>query len=202
MESKKMQGFYVMDQLGLNHHLAEAVKDMDKADYLAELFGYQFSIRTDREYGITKDLPFFLIDSKQQYDSIRSRLMRCIEEGMILILSDGHRYDNALQFNMVLCIDCDGSFLAEYSSRNVPLRHMYRFPDDLAHISGNINERYQDWDISNRIAGGIDLRELESILNQLYLMIEKTMLYRRYLELSVYKVPCGTKQEPIAYWEI
>ena len=202
MKSNKMLGFYRMDRYGLNHHFAEAVTDIGRSDQLAEVFSYQFTIRTDRNTGIVKDLPFYLIDTKEQYYAIRDVLIQNIRKGLILILSDGHHYDKFLRYNLVLSVDYDGHFLAEYSSINVPLRHMYRYPKYLANVTGNVNDRYQNWDTLNRIAGGVDLREIESLINQQFLVIEKSMLYRRYLELSVYQVPCGTRHETVAYWEI
>ena len=202
MESSKLKAFRQMDKLGLNHHRTEAVISLEVADALAAEFTYRFSIRTDRSYGITKDLPFFLIDEKKQYLEIRENLKTLLADGFVLIVSDGHRYDPYLKYNMVFSVNYDGQFRAEYSAKNVPLRHMYRYPNELVQVSGNIHKRYPDWDIRNRQAAGMDFRQIRDMLYLQYIQAEKLGLYRRYLELSVYQVPCGTRNEEVAYWEI
>lgn len=202
MRSKKLECFRQMDRLELNHHHTESVTSLEVADFLAEKFEYRFSIRTDRNYGITKDLPFFLIDEKRQYFLIRKNLQELLNMDFILIFSDGHHYDPYLKYNLVFYMNYDGNFQAEYSAKNVPLRHMYRYPDTLVQVTGNINERYPDWDIRNRQVAEIDFRQIRDTIYLQYMRAEKLQLYRRHLEMSVYTVPCGVRHEEIAYWEI
>lgn len=202
MGNNKLKAFRQMDSLGLNHHRTEVVTSLEVADTLAAEFTYQFSIRTDRNHGITKDLPFFLIDEKEQYLEIREKLKALLMDGFVLIVSDGHRYDPYMKYNLVFSVNYDGEFKAEYSTKNVPLRHMYRYPKELVQVSGNINERYPNWDIRNRQAAKIDFRQIRDMIYLQYMWVEKLDLYRRHLELSVYRIPCGIRNEEIVYWEI
>lgn len=97
-----------------------------------------------------KNLPFYLVENYDQYNDIRMHILDNLNAGMILLISDGRRYDPFLKYNMVFSIGYDSLFHAEYSIRNVPLRHMYRYRNDLINVTGHIDERYGSWDIQNR----------------------------------------------------
>lgn len=202
MLSKKEAGFRQMDRLGLNHHNTYVVHDMEEADEVVKSCGFLCSIRTDRYHGVTKDLPFYLVEKEDGYKGIRMQIQDNFDAGMLLLISDGRHYDSLLKYNMVFSVGYDGLFRAEYSTRNVPLRHMYRHSDDLINVTGHIDERYGSWEVQNRDRNQVDLREIRDLFYQVYLKIEKIHLRNRQIELSVYRMPCGTLHEPVIYWEI
>ena len=200
--SSKIDSLTNIDKLGLNHHNYVVVYDIAQADYLAKKFKYKFSVRTDKLNGYNKDLPFFLFDNEIEYFCNRKMLQTLLSCNYTLIFSDGHLYDDFLKYNMVLYIDRNGDFIAEYSAKNVSLRHMYQYPNELSLIRGNINERYCDWCLSNIRVAGIDVRIIREKIYEQFLIIDKFNLYGRYLEMSVYMKSCGVNNSDTVYWEI
>lgn len=202
MKSKKEAAFRQMDRLGLNHHNVYITQRIEEADLIIKSFGFLCSIRTDCCHGVTKDLPFYLIEDPADYFKARIQIQEHLHSGMVLLISDGRHYDGFLKYNMVMSVAYDGTFRAEYSTQNVPLRHMYWYPKDLINITGHIDERYASWEILNRENNKISIREIKNLLYQVYLKIEQLHLYNCQIELSVYKIPCGVLHEHVIYWEI
>lgn len=202
MTYTKIKSFEQMDRLSLNHHQIKVVCSLPEADQTVRDYAYCCSIRTDRDFGIKKDLPFYLVDKPEHYQDIRCLLQENLDAGMILLISNGRQFDKYLRFNMVMSMERDGKFQAEYCTKNTPLRHMYRYPSKLVYIRGNVNERFGDWEVDNREANTIDLREIRNLIAKLYLKVENLYLYGKHLELSLYWVPCGTLKEEIVFWEL
>lgn len=202
MISQKEAGFRRMDRLGLNHHMVYIAHDLSEANRSVRTCGFPCTIRTDRYYGVTKDLPFYLVENAKGYENIRKQIQDNFDSGMILLISNGRQYDVFLKYNMVFSVGYDGCFRAEYSTRNVPLRHMYRHRESLVNVTGHIDERYASWEVQNREHNQVDLREIRDLFYQIYVKIEEQHLRNRQIELSVYHVPCGTLHEPVIFWEI
>lgn len=200
--SSKIDSLKLIDKCKLNHHNFVVVKSIEELDNFAKNCNYKLSIRTDRKTGITKCLPFFLIDNQIEYYYNRSSFKLFMLCDYLLIASDGHFYDDYLKYNMVISIEKNDDFVAEYSSVNVPLRHMYKYPNKLAIISGNVNERYFDWYLYNTRVSGLDIRLIRDKIYEQYLVVLKNNLFNRYLELSVYSKDCGVNNSDTVYWEV
>lgn len=198
---KKVNSIRRLDHLSLNHHVMCITRSMEEAlAFVSE--NPKGSIRTDRANESAYDLPFYVYEDQKEFERLISKLCRHIKDGLILILSNGHAYDTELRYNLVCSIDWEHCCKAEWSVKQVPLRHMYRYPGELVSLCGHIDGRLSDWEISNRAANRVDLREIFELVQALFLTVDKKGLYGKQLELSVYRVPCGTQNEHMVFWEI
>lgn len=198
---KKVNSIRELDRMGLNRHVMCITRNMEEALFFARA-NPKGSIRTDRIYESAYDLPFYVYEDQEEFEHLIPKLCQHIKEGLILILSNGHAYDAELRYNLVCSIDRDYWCRAEWSTKQVPLRHMYRYPERLISLYGHIDGRLSDWEISNRAANTIDLREIFQRLQELFLVVDAKDLYGKHLEVSVYNTSCGTRNTDMVFWEI
>lgn len=198
----KVESVKNISKLGFNRHNMIFTNSFDEAERSIKLYNYICSIRTDREGNNTKNLPFYVLNNQKEFEDIKEKLLANIKDDMILIISDGHHYDNKLLYNMVVCFDKDGEFNAEFNCRNVTLRHMYNYPNDMVGINGNINDTVASWIVNNKEHNKINIRNVGNLLNRLYEIVYDKNLYDKHLEISVYKDKCGIMNEEYVCWEI
>lgn len=198
----KVESLKKIRKLGLNIHNTIITDDLSILEDMIKKYDYVCSIRTDKEYGITKDMPFYLINGQDDYKRVKSNLALDKKEDMMFILSNGHQYDDRLIYNMVVSFEKDGKFTCEYSVKNVPLRHMYRYPRDIIYIEGNINETVASWDIKNKEHNKINIRLIGERVAQIYMETHDKGLWDRNLEISVYREKCGELNKDHVYWEV
>lgn len=198
----KIEAINKIRKLKLNIHNTVITDDLDELDKTVKYYNYICSIRTDREKGVTKELPFYLISSIDDYIRIKDKLKLNKQDSMIFIVSNGHQYDDKLRYNLVISFDKNGEFALEYNATNVPLRHMYRYPDEMIYVEGSINETVASWRVTNKEHNKISIREVGEIIASVYLDIYNKGLWDRNLEVSVYSKVCGELNKEYVYWEI
>lgn len=198
----KIESLKRIKRLGLNIHNTVFTNDLEVIKRVVQEYNYMCSIRTDKEQGVTKDLPFYLISSKDDYERVHDKLALNKKEGMVFIVSNGHQYDTSLRYNMVVSFERDGSFDIEYSPINVPLRHMYRYPEEMVYIEGNINETVASWKVNNKEHNKINIRDVGKEVASIYMEIYNKNLWDRNLEVSVYDKKCGELGMEHVYWEV
>lgn len=198
----KIEAINKIRKLKLNIHNTVITDDLDELDKTVKCYNYMCSIRTDREKGVTKELPFYLISCIDDYIKIKDKLKLNKQDSMIFIISNGHQYDDKLRYNLVVSFDKSGEFVLEYNATNVPLRHMYRYPDDMVYVEGNINETVASLRVANKEHNKINVREVGEIIASIYLDIYNKGLWDRNLEVSVYSEDCGELNKEYVYWEI
>lgn len=191
----KIQSLVFLDTKKLNHHLWYTAAQFESFMYTIRALGNFCTIRTDHP---TKenDLPFFIVDHESE-----ERLMeiwKIIDDGnYVPIISNGIKFDKDQLYNMCIKIESDGSFLFEASILKIPLRHMYRYPDDLLSAYGNISDKPNQWTFINNTYG-IDRFQLKKILEKIYTL----GIYNKYIECTVYPYSVGVFDDNIVYWEI
>lgn len=198
---KKIKSIEKLDCLGLNHHLMCITRNVEEALEFAKKHP-KGSIRTDWVVESGYNLPFYVYETFEEFLELVPKLQQDTKNGLVLIISNGHAYDDHLRYNLVCSIDRDGMCKAEWSVKQVPLRHMYRYPEDLVSICGHIDERLGNWKICNREANAVNLREIYNRIQELFLGVEEKRLYEKELEISVYRVPCGVQDTDMVFWEL
>lgn len=166
----------------------------------------EFTIRMDSDT-ITDDLPFFIKSvTVNLFGDIRNdditwcyHLWVTYHDGLgyRFIVSDGIKYDNIQDYNIVAKIECDGEFVFEASDLKRPLRHMYRSPEKLLCCSGNIKDDISQWNIINNIYG-IDRRKIKRDLETMYTYQQ----HGKWLECTKYPIGVGVKKENTVIWQI
>lgn len=167
----------------LNIHTTELA--YCKADILnlIQKHGDAFSVREDSNIILT-DLPFYtdindIPDSPTVGDS--------------WIFSNGRKYDANQLLNFVATVHSDGNFEIESSELKIPLRHMYRYPESLSYVTGNICDKPQDW----KIRGNVNIKYVEKCI---YFMFTRYIFER--VECTLYPYGVGIFNEPIVFWQI
>lgn len=156
------------------------------------------TIRTDHKE-ITNDLPFYIIDStkKSYLIELANIWTEAKEKSYKLIVTNGIKYDPIQNYNFVVRFSSNGNFTCEASDLKVPLRHMYRYPEKLLSVSGNISDDIQEWKIYNN-ANGVNRIELKHDLEEVYTM----QIMDRFIECTKYPFPVGIFKKQIVYWQI
>lgn len=198
----KVESLKRIQRLGLNIHNTIITDDLEEVDRTVSKYRYMCSIRTDKKTGIAKDLPFYLISTKDDYLKIKEKLKKNKLDKIMFIVSNGHQYDDSLRYNMVVYFERNGDFRLEYNAINVPLRHMYRYPEEMINIEGNINETVASWKVENKEHNKINIREVGRIAASVYMEVYSKGLWDRNLEISVYDRECGELMKEYIYWEI
>ena len=199
----KLHSMYTMVNKGLNVHTFIPCRTVEEIIYAYKELGGICTIRTDK-FGIgqSKQLKFYKADriSESQLLKIANEI---IEDGCIAIVANGLRFDKSLRYNAVYMIKESGDFMIEYSRKNVPLRHMYNYPNELNTIIGNIDDSIREWTVykSKNESGRVDLKEIQELLLEEYEVCEKNKLFGRYVEMSTYKENVGPLNQNKVYWE-
>lgn len=187
----KIKNLYNLVNRGLNVHNFYIPKS--KQEYENIVNTLQFcSIRTDSDKNINTDLPFYILkntDTKQMEKIWNTASVNNYK----LIISDGIKYDNIQDYNMVLKLQKNGNFLFEVSELKIPLRHMYRYP--LLSCSGNLSEHIQEWTVYNQ-KYGIDKTNIKKDLIDLY----QYQIFDEWLDITKYPIPVGRLKKKIVFW--
>lgn len=198
---KKLKSIQKLDSLGLNHHVMCITRKLEEAVAFA-LAHPKGSVRTDFVSDSAYHLPFYVYETWDEFQSLLPLLKKDLVNGLELILSNGHAYDEDLRYNLVCFIDRSHQCKVEWSVKQVPLRHMYRYPNQLISLCGNVDDRLANWEVTNRELNAIDLREIYTRVQELFLIVDTKGLYGKHMELSVYRVPCGVYKEDMVFWEL
>lgn len=180
---------------GLNIH--EFVVPDSYEEFLKVLENYNFTctIRSDNQRK-NLILPFYIITEEN------NSLFRTIWEISLLnndklIVTNGLKYDKLQSYNIVVKFDLNGDFIFEASSKKVPLRTMYKYPEYLLSAYGNIDDRLGDWKVIHEVYG-LDRRMLYNDLYKLY----ELRLFNRYLECTFYPIEVGIYKKDYVIWQI
>lgn len=200
----KLNSMHRMINKGLNVHTFIPCRTVEEIVYAYKELGCICTIRTDKlEVGQNKQLKFYKADriSESQLVKIANEI---VKDGCIAIVANGLRYDKYLRYNAVYKLKESGSFIIEYSRKNVPLRNMYNYPDELNTIIGNINDNIRDWKVNKakNEKDRVDLREIKELLLEEYWVCEKNKIMSRYIEMSTYTKEVGPLKQRKVYWEV
>lgn len=191
----KIKSLIYLDSKGLNHHLWYTAETFLSFKHIIKSLGNFCTIRTDH-LEKENDLPFFIV--KNETEERLKEIWDIIEIGnYVPIISNGIKYDVDQLYNLCLKIESDGSFIFEASTLKIPLRHMYRYPDELLSAYGNISDRPNQWNFVNNTYG-IDRFQLLKVLQKIYTL----GIYNKYIECTVYPYSVGVFDDNIVFWEI
>ncbi len=153
------------------------------------------TLRTDHKTK-TEDLPFYIFNNKKDnVDKLNTIWNESRDKEYKLIISDGIKYDNIQEYNMVIKLQKNGDFIFEASELKVPLRHMYRY--SLLSCTGNISEEISEWKVYNA-RYGINKTIIKNDLLSLY----NYEIFNKWLEITKYPISAGTKNNNIIFWQI
>ncbi|HHT97476.1 MAG TPA: hypothetical protein GXZ90_06250 [Clostridiales bacterium] len=180
--------------MGLNVHKFYIPNSYEEYIQLIDQLNF-CTIRTDHEV-IKEDLPFYIVDQSENDVNYIKNIWDIAEKNDYkLIISDGIKYDDIQNYNLVTKIEKNGDFIFEASELKIPLRHMYRHP--LLSCYGNVSEEISEWHIINNIYG-IDRHSIKRDLETLYTY----GIHNRWLEVTKYPQGVGIRNEPIIFWQI
>lgn len=152
------------------------------------------TIRTDHAFK-TENLPFYIYDTADGFKKAEKIWSEAETEEYKLIISDGIKYDNIQEYNMVVKIDKRGEFIFEASEMKIPLRHMYSYP--LLSCSGNIADKVTKWEVYNQ-RYGINKLDIKRDLEELYLY----HIFNKWLEITKYPIPVGVQNQKTIFWQV
>lgn len=190
----KIQSLNMIKNLSLNiHNFYIPNSYQEYKDIIKQL---EFcTIRTDHEV-ITEDLPFYIFDSR--IDNI-NKLNQIWNDSQLnnykLIISDGIKYDNIQDYNMVVKIQKNGDFIFEVSELKIPLRHMYRY--SLLSCTGNIGDNIHQWSIHKQ-KYGLNKANIKDDLLTIY----NYQIFDKWLEITKYPIGIGIKNSRLVFWQI
>lgn len=158
------------------------------------MFHSMFTIRFSREVTCA-DLPFYIVKSDTSLDEVlhigrEAELLNC---GMIC--SDGIVHDKDMVCNFVFSKTLDGTFLLEWHTGKIPLRHMYKNANT-AIIEGSILGDTEDFSHKGRNTRSLGYTDLSYILD----FMERTNIFNKHVECTLYTVPVGILKERIVVW--
>lgn len=200
----KLKSMHRILNLGLNVHDFIPCRTVPEIIYAYIRLGKTCTIRTDKlgaEQG--SQLGFYKADNISLLE-INKIADEIVKNKWIGIVSNGLKYDKYLRYNIVYKLDRNGDFTAEYSRKNVPLRHMYKYPETLTTITGSLNDDIRLWEVYKPAleSDRVDLREIQDILRSEFLICLNNKLFGRYIEMSVYNTDVGPLKQNKVYWEI
>jgi len=190
----KIQSLQSIVKLGLNVHRFYIPNSYE--EYIKLINDLNLcTIRTDHETK-KEDLPFYVVNTFKDNSEYINKIWDVSQQYQYkLIISDGIKYDNIQEYNLVTKIDKNGDFIFEASELKIPLRHMYKYP--LLSCYGNISDEITEWSIINN-KYGINKCSIKRDLETLYTY----GIYGKWLEITKYPQGVGIKNEPIIFWQI
>lgn len=192
---KKIQDLNKLISLGINVHEFNIPEDYNEYKNIILKFNNLCSIRCDHE-SITKDLPFFVINKGDE--SFLNKVWEISKEKSYkLIIANGLKYDKIQNYNIVVRFTEQREFIAEISPEKVPLRYMYRYPENILSISGNIDDSIRDWYIINQVYG-LDKRIILDDLKELF----DLNIRNKWIECTFYPSPVGLLEKNYVVWQI
>ena len=191
---RKIESLKEITKIGLNTHRYFIPNSYAEYRGLLRSLGV-CTVRTDHS-NKTKDLPFYVVNIHEtEMEQVEFIWSDSIKNEYKLIISDGIKYDNIKEYNIVVKFNRNGDFIFDASELKVPLRHMYRYP--LLSASGNIADSVSQWDvIHNKI--GVNKLSIKKDLEIMYTY----GVYNRWLEATKYPKEVGINKENIVLWQI
>lgn len=189
---KKIESLKKIKERGLNTH--RFVLPNSKDEFIGVLNSLEHcTIRTDHK-DKTEQLPFYVYNN-DNIETIEKIWGEIEKEEYKTIVSDGIKYDNIQEYNIVTKIQKNGDFIFEASALKIPLRNMYKY--DMTLCIGNICEELTEW---NRIKTvlGLDLTRIRRDLNEIY----SFGIYDRWLEITKYPINVGEQEKKFVFWQV
>lgn len=200
----KARNLYSMMNRGFNIHTFIEIKPASVEGLIKTLEDYYsahkfFSVRTDSFSLNNKDLPFLFVDGDlhEKMDEIHIFAERVITLGLSCILASAREFDKYLIANIVVTFEGDVVML-EFSTRDVPLREMYKYPAELSSFVGSIFSKVSDFKRYGAVSQ-LEDEVLEKIIEQVF---SKCKPGENYFELSLYSTKVGILQDNIVFWHI
>lgn len=181
-----------LEEQGVNVHEYKEIRSLEELIHYVELHP-NMSVRFDDEYGTT-DLPFYVIDNGNR-ELLTTIALEAEHGKYTMLVSNGHQYDAGQVCNFVGRVDLTGKFELEYSTKKIPLRHMYR--SGTTSVRGNYGES-STYDYLNQFENPISKKDLELILTYLF----KMKIYNRDIEGTLYPYPVGVQKQNIVIWQV
>ena len=198
---KKLESLKLLEKLGLNvfeHFVPQSYQDLYAKVKEWGICG----IRTDHRDRLLA-LPLFILNATEVEDS---ELQPQLEEiwklhtlyKYELLVNDIPQYYHRLIYSMILILDRKGNFRADLTERE-SIRSM----EVPLYCEGNTFLEVSDWSIFFK--GHNLCRQLADIrrdINDIYFQICEKGLCNKILEIHVFNMPLGKKQEKIVFLQI
>ena len=145
------------------------------------------------------DLPFLAVDNGNISDEeIIKYVQKCTQSGCTIISSNGKKYDEIQLANIVVQID-NNQIIIEASEQKVPLRIMYKHPENLCVYTGMMFDSIKNYIRTGKILEKVYTSDLERVLNKIF---EVKKPNETYFELTLYPEKVGILKENIIFWQI
>ena len=197
----KANNLKALDANGWNTHDYILYKPKNINDTIEFIENYysinnSFSIRTDKTYGNIDNLPFILIENSINKDKLTGFIQESIDKNLELLITDGRRHDKYLLANIVISIENETVYI-EVSSKNIPLRKMYDYSNELSVLKGSLFDSLSKFKLT-----GKELSIPIDDLNYVYEYVLKHLdIKDKYIELSLYTKPVGKRAERVVCWQ-
>lgn len=187
----------------INVHNFKEIKIQNENQALIELGKYAqqhkvFTVRGDSE-PLKFCLPFLAIDKNFFYTESKTQgfVRECMNAGCSMLVSDGKQFDEIQTANVVVLLE-GNDITIESSGEKIPLRHMYRNPQNITTYHGTVDKCVRNF---SRIGAKpvLSSSELERILNIIFSIKRHN---ERHFELTVYPKKVGIYHDEIVFWQI
>lgn len=157
-----------------------------------------FTIRGDSE-PLKFCLPFLAIDKDFFYmkSQVQEFIRQCVDTECSMLVSDGKKFDDIQTANVVVVLE-GNTIKIEVSGEKIPLRHMYRHPNNITTYSGDIQQCVRNFKRYGAVPT-LSSSELERILNLVFSIKQQN---ERHFELTVYPEKVGIYHSEIIFWQI
>lgn len=196
---------------GYNVHKYEVCRNIDELKAFT-LKNPISTLRFDKVSGNIMGLPFYDLTTIPHTDeSLRGICELADEMDCSLLCLSAKQHDKDMICNFVCKVDRDMSFVIEYSTELVPLRHMYRYTTEI--VRGNLlNNKHSYTYITKEQGipqssgqkgtktGKISLYDIEHIIDLAFK--NGGVGIGKWLEGSIYKVNVGVNNEDYVIWQI